>query len=90
MGLVTGGTTGGVTAAATVTVTAAEVVMALRLSQARAVMLYVPAGTLLHVAVNGAATTVATTAPFARNSTCVTDPSLSLAFAVNVTDAGAV
>src|SRR6187455_534890 len=70
---VTGGTTGG--GAAIVMLIAAVLVVALRSSQARAVMLCVPAGALLQVAVNGAATAVATTVPLARNSTRVTVPS---------------
>ena len=64
--------------------------MAPRLSVARVLSEYVPAATAVQVNVHGAAVREPTAAPFARNSTRVTVPSLSNASATMAIVAGAV
>jgi hypothetical protein len=87
-GAVTDTTGNGFAGGSTVIATGAEVCVAPRLSVARAVIVCAPAVDV-HVAVYGAAATVATTVPSTRNVTFAIEPS-SDAVAVNVTGAPAV
>ena len=76
--------------AVTTTETAADVVESPRLSVATAVSEYVPATTPVHVKVNGLVVELPICAPFARNATLATDPSVSAAVAAMEIDAGSV
>src|SRR5512132_395666 len=81
---------GGVLLALTVIVDAALVVVAPRLSVARAVSVYVPAATLPQVKLYGAVVSSPSFAAPLKNSTFVTEPSASDAVAARFTVAGAV
>src|SRR5712692_10027645 len=72
----------------TIILTAAEVVLAPRLSVARATSVCVPAATLTRVTPKGAAVAVPTSVAPSKKSTFATVPSLSVAFAVTETLAG--
>ena len=69
------------TGVTTVTFTPAEVLVAPRLSVAEAVKLYTPAARLLTVKLYGMLVTEPREVEFLRNSTLLTDPSLSEAVA---------
>ena len=73
-----------------VTLTAVERVVAPLLSVATAEREYDPLATLLHVTVCGVDVRVPISVEPAKNSTLLTDPSVSLAFALTFIVAGAV
>src|SRR5207237_8351659 len=73
----------------TVTVTPLDVVRNPPLSVATAVSVYVPAGTLLHVAEYGADVSTPIDVLPLKNSTCAIEPSESDAFALREIVAGA-